>query len=85
MKAHIRERLEIARANAGAPDVGRVATINSITERHYTFNELASLWSLSYETTRRLFVNEPGVVSFGDAYRVPESVVRRVYTRLANL
>jgi hypothetical protein len=84
MKAHIRERLEIARANAGAPAVVRVATTDPIIERHYTFTELASLWSLSYETTRRLFVNEPGVVSFGDAYRVPESVVRRVYTRLAN-
>ncbi len=84
MKARIRGRLEIARANTGAPASVRVTTTNPMTERHYTFTELASMWSLSYEATRRLFVNEPGVVPFGDAYRVPESVACRVYTRLAN-
>jgi hypothetical protein len=84
MKAHIRERMEIARARTDALGAVPVATTNPMTERHYTFTELASLWSLSYETTRRLFVNEPGVVPFGDAYRVPESVARRVYMRLAN-
>jgi hypothetical protein len=54
-------------------------------ERHYTFNELASMWNLSYEKIRRLFVHELGTVPFGDTYRIPESFVRRVYTRLSNL
>lgn len=43
----------------------------AMTERHYTFNELASIWNLSYEKVRRLFVNEFGTVSFGDTYRIP--------------
>jgi len=56
----------------------------SMTERHYTFNELASMWNLSYEKIRRLFINEVGTVPFGDTYRIPESVARRVYARLSN-
>jgi len=39
---------------------------------------------LSYEKIRRTFINEVGTVSFGDTYRIPESVARRVYGRLSN-
>lgn len=84
MKARVRERLAVARAKVYAPHAVTVSAVDAMTERHFTFTELASLWSLSYETTRRLFISEPGVVPFGDTYRVPESVVRRVYTRLVN-
>ena len=61
-------------------------------EKHFTVQELASLWNLSEMTIRRMFAGEPGVVSWGRnetrskrAYktlRIPESVAQRVYRRL---
>jgi hypothetical protein len=84
MKAHIREKLATAQDKVYASQTVTISAGNRMTERHFTFTELASLWSLSYETTRRLFLTEPGVVPFGDTYRVPESVARQVYARLAN-
>lgn len=60
-------------------------------ERHYRIGELASLWRLSRETVRKICVNEPGVlkVRLGrkkshTTYSVPESVARRIHTRLVN-
>lgn len=61
-------------------------------ERHYRIGELADLWSLSYETVRLLCKDEPGVIKirFGlrkarTSYSIPESVARRIHTRLLNL
>ena len=61
-------------------------------ERHYSIDEISTLWGLSPKTIRRLFQNEPGVVELGTeesrskrAYitrRIPESVMRRVHRRL---
>jgi hypothetical protein len=61
-------------------------------ERHYTVLEVAALWSLSPETIRRIFEDEPGVVHWSHpetrrkrryrTLRIPESVLRRVYQRL---
>lgn len=83
MRAQIKEKL--ARAQATVTPLRPEQTFAAqMTERHYTFNELASMWNLSYEKVRRLFAGEHGTVPFGDTYRIPESVVRRVYTRLAN-
>jgi hypothetical protein len=62
------------------------------TERHYSIQELATLWNLSEKTVRRLFENEPGIIQivneegrFRRAYvtrRIPESVAQRVHRRL---
>ena len=61
-------------------------------ERHYSIDEISTLWGLSHKTIRRIFHNEPGVVELGTeesrskrAYitrRIPESVMRRVHRRL---
>jgi hypothetical protein len=60
-------------------------------ERHYRIGELADMWKLGRETVRLLCKDEPGVIKvrFGlrkarTSYSVPESVVRRIHTRLLN-
>ncbi len=61
-------------------------------ERHFTPKQLADLWVLHESTIRRLFLDEPGVLKYGNSYarsgrrdyvtlRIPESVARRVYAR----
>ena len=62
-------------------------------ERHYTVGELAKAWHLALRTVRAWFVDEPGVIRYGNArllkgkqrthvtLRIPESVARRVYRR----
>ena len=63
-----------------------------IFERHYSVEELATLWQVSDDFIRRLFRHEPGVVVFSKyrpgkrtyrVLRVPESVARRVHRRAA--
>jgi hypothetical protein len=83
MRAQIKEKLELAHAKGKMLPFEQASDMALMTERHYTFNELASMWNLSYEKVRRLFATECGTVPFGDTYRVPESVVRRVYARLS--
>ena len=60
-------------------------------ERHYSVDELASLWGVSEDFVRRLFLHEPGVVVFFKhrtgkrtyrTVRIPESVARRVHRLL---
>ena len=34
------------------------------TERHYTLREIADMWQISYQTARRMFQDEPGVLAF---------------------
>jgi transcriptional regulator GlxA family with amidase domain len=56
-------------------------------ERHYSVSEVATLWSLSRDSVRRIFRREPGVLVIGDKYvtlRIPESVLQRVHKRLTN-
>lgn len=59
-------------------------------ERHYTVNELASMWSLSGEFVRQLVQHEPGVTEWVRqrpgrrryrVFRVPSSVAERIYLR----
>lgn len=60
------------------------------SERHYTPRQLADRWSLSTDTIRRMFENEPGVLKFGSngrrgkrrkmTLRIPESVAERVHS-----
>lgn len=60
-------------------------------ERHYSVDELASIWAMSNDFVRRLFLHEPGVVVFCKqqpgkrvyrVIRVPESVAKRVHRRM---
>ena len=60
-------------------------------ERHFSIGELAQTWNLSRETIRQLVKNEPGVLKVRNGprkamtrYSIPESVARRIHTRLSN-
>jgi hypothetical protein len=60
-------------------------------ERHYAISELVSVWGLGRETIRNLVKDEPGVLKLrigrkkaNTRYSVPESVVRRIHTRLVS-
>lgn len=61
-------------------------------EVHYSVADLAKQWRLGRETVRLLVKDEPGVVKIRlgrqkclTRYSVPESVARRIHTRLFNL
>ena len=66
--------------------------VDLAAERHYSIQELASMWKLSEKTVRKLFENEPGVIEIGSAEgkfrrayvtrRIPVSVAERVHRRL---
>ena len=66
--------------------------LDSVTfERHYRVGDLARIWCLGRETVRKLVKDEPGVVKVKlgrkkahTVYSVPESVARRIHTRLMN-
>ena len=56
-------------------------------ERHYTIDEVASLWGFSRQTVRKVFDKEAGVLRYGrgdsarrrayQSLRIPESVLVR--------
>lgn len=75
------------------PSMGSVVCVQSDTtfETHYSISDLAERWRLGRETVRLLIKDEPGVVRVRlgrrkamTRYSVPESVARRVHTRLFN-
>ena len=60
-------------------------------ERHYRVGELAEMWKLGRETVRVLVKDEDGVIKVRlgrkkaqTVYSVPESVAKRIHTRLLN-
>lgn len=64
---------------------------DSTFEKHYTITDLKTQWAMGRETVRKLVKNEPGVVMIrlgkkqsNTTYSVPESVARRVHTKLLN-
>jgi hypothetical protein len=75
----------------GAPMVTEEQGITEpFAERHYTVNELASMWRLSGEFVRQLVQHEQGVTEWVRqqpgrrryrVLRVPQSVAERVYRR----
>ncbi len=96
--AEMRERNERERlASRIGHEQLRIAELTASTgalERHYTVQELGEMWKLSPSTVTRLFRDEPGVLKIGSnslvrdrrhriTLRIPESVVQRVYRRLA--
>lgn len=60
-------------------------------ERHFTVDEVATMWKLSKDSVRRLFRNEAGVLSLSlrqrkgkrhyATLRIPQSVLERVHKR----
>jgi len=65
--------------------------LDSTFETHYSIGDLARQWRLGRETVRLLVKDEPGVLKIRlgqkktmTRYSVPESVARRVHTRLFN-
>jgi hypothetical protein len=65
--------------------------VDTTFEVHYSIGDLAERWRLGRETVRLLVKDEPGVIKvrMGSSksltrYSVPESVARRVHTRLFN-
>jgi hypothetical protein len=72
-------------------DADRLSTEAAAFEKHYRISELARIWGLGRETIRRLVKEEPGVIKIRmgrrkahTTYSVPESVARRIHTRLLN-
>ena len=65
----------------------------ALPEKHYRVGELAGLWGLGRETvTKDCQKDEPVVIKIWQGrkkahttYSVPESVVRRIHTRLLNV
>lgn len=75
-----------------AMDVQYVSRDVSFAEKHYRVCELAGLWGLGRETVRKIVKDEPGVIKIRQGrkkahttYSVPESVARRIHTRLLNV
>jgi hypothetical protein len=67
----------------------RPASIDTTFEAHYTIGDLSKRWRIGRETVRLLVKDEPGVVKIRmgrrkamTRYSVPESVARRVHTKL---
>jgi methylphosphotriester-DNA--protein-cysteine methyltransferase len=69
------------------------ATLVRPDEKHFTVQEIATIWHLDPKTVREMFKGEEGVVCFGTlnstvrkrAYatlRIPESVFQRVHRRM---
>ena len=67
-------------------------TSSSATEKHYTVQEVAELWSISDQTVYRLFQDEEGVLKLSKprpsvlgkraprvSLRIPASVLARVH------
>jgi hypothetical protein len=69
-------------------------TTPGFSERHYTIDQVAEMWSLSRESVRKMFLAEPDVPKIarpGNRYkrsyvtlRIPESVLNRVYRRMCD-
>jgi hypothetical protein len=83
------EKLGTVRETNEASPIGAL----EFAVRHYSPAQIAELWSLSVDSVRKLFENEPGVLVLGNAgprrgkrsyttLRIPEQVVDRVHRRL---
>ncbi len=64
---------------------------DSTFEKHFSISDLKDQWSMGRETVRKLVMQEPDVVRIRlgrkkahTSYSVPESVARRIHTRLLN-
>ena len=69
----------------------RQTSVDTTFETHYSIGDLSKQWRIGRETVRLLVKDEPGVVKIRmgrckamTRYSVPESVARRVHTKLFN-
>ena len=69
----------------------RTGEMDTTFELHYSIGDLAKQWRLGRETVRLMVKDEPGVLKLRmgprkalTRYSVPESVARRLHTRLFN-
>ena len=60
-------------------------------EKHYSISDLKVQWAMGRETVRKLVKDEPGVLRIrlghkkaNTTYSIPESVARRIHTKLQN-
>jgi hypothetical protein len=70
---------------------GAAGETSQFAMRHFTVQEIASLWNLSDDIVREIFEHEPGVLVIGSdrstrkrrylTLRIPLDVVERVYRR----
>jgi hypothetical protein len=65
------------------------ACADTTFERHYRISDLAKIWNIGRETIRKIVATEPGVCRVRGGllkeithYSIPESVARRIHTRL---
>ena len=68
-----------------------VSLTSTTFEKHYRVSELARIWGLGRESTRKLVMFEPGVIKIrlgrkqsNTTYSIPASVADRVHRRLTN-
>jgi hypothetical protein len=75
------------------PEAPQVQPADSSLDRLYTISEVAALLKLDRSTVRRIFCDEPGIITHGKAnrrdgkrdyqtYRIPRSVLLRKYPQL---
>lgn len=82
--------VEMTAFSPAAPRFGSPAP-DTTFEPHYSIGDLARTWRIGRETVRLLIKDEPGVVKIRlglrksmTRYSVPESVAKRVHTKLFN-
>ena len=73
------------------------ATVMAAIEKHYTVTEIAEAWGLKYDTVKRVFDDEPGVLRISNprtlvrkkapyiTLRIPASVLDRVYQQRSSV
>ena len=83
--------LTVTRRGPGGNREQSSALFATAFERHYRIGELADMWNLGRETVRLLVKDEDGVIKVRlgrkraqTVYSVPESVAKRIHTRLLN-
>jgi hypothetical protein len=61
-------------------------------QKHYRIADLAEIWGIGRETVRKIVKDEPGVIQIRQGrkkahttYSVPESVARRIHSRMSNV
>lgn len=79
--------------NWNKPDLRPRNPAVSVTDEHFTPQQLADAWGVSTETVRQLFREEQGVLKIGKSgtrvkrgyftLRIPKEVAERVHRRLS--
>lgn len=81
--AELEQQLLVQRVSAGIERSEIEHCLADIREgRLYTFANISSMLRCSKETARILFRKEPGILKFRHVYRIPETVLQRVLSRL---